>query len=348
MSAVKTNAVLPAWLLSISLQGGSQFVALAQMPDPPGQVKPGERPTNEAYLFAHMMEGDYGRLYYSLSLDGLHWTLLNGGKRVFEDYRGHPDICRGHDRRYYLVGNRHDKEPDINFWVSDDLIVWRKYGDYVPDLKRIPGYPTALPRIGAPKVFYDEAGAQYLLTWHTTHDMGKTDLPEPYWAGQRTIYATSKDLKTFSEPPRKLFHWDMATIDVIVRREGERYYAIIKDERYPTLDWTTGKTIRICSAPKLLGPYSEPGPPVSPNFREAPTLIPSPDGKAWYLYYEQYPGVAYGLSVAAGLKWPWFQAAGGTSRPTWNKYSVPARARHGSMIPVSRKEYDAVVTAFGR
>ena len=42
----------------------------------------------------------------------------------------------------------------------------------------------------------------------------------------------------------------------------------------------------------LLGPYSKPGPPVSPDFREAPTLIPSPNGKAWYLYYEQYPGVA--------------------------------------------------------
>ncbi len=348
MKTVKTNAVLPVLLLLLSSRSESNSMALAQMPDPPGQVKAGDRPQHEAYLFAHMMEGDYGRLYYSVSLDGLHWAILNGGKRVFEDYRGHADICRGHDRRYYLVGNRNDSRHDINFWVSNDLIAWTKYGDYVPDLKRIPDYPKAMARIGAPKVFYDEAGSQYLLTWHTTHDMGKTDLPEPYWAGQRTIYATSKDLKTFSDPPRKLFRWDMATIDVIVRREGGQYYAIIKDERYPTLDWTTGKTIRVCSSPSLLGPYCEPGPPISPNFREAPTLIPSPDGKAWYLYYEQYPGVAYGLSVAASLKGPWFQAAGSTTRPTWNKYSVPARVRHGSMIPISRKEHDALVAAFGK
>lgn len=46
--------------------------ATAQMPDPPGQVAAGERPQHEAYLFAHMMEGDYGRLYYSVSRDGLH------------------------------------------------------------------------------------------------------------------------------------------------------------------------------------------------------------------------------------------------------------------------------------
>jgi hypothetical protein len=177
--------------------------------------------------------------------------------------------------------------------------------------------------------------------------LGKTDLPEPYWAGQRTLYALSSDLKTFFDPPRKLFNWDMATIDVIVRREGDRYYAILKDERYPTLDWTTGKTIRIASALSLLGPYSEPGPPISPSFREAPTLIPSPNGKAWYLYYEQYPGVAYGLSVGASLAGPWFQAAGG-QRPDWDKDRMPPKVRHGSMIPISRTQYDTLVTAFGR
>jgi hypothetical protein len=322
--------------------------ARAQMPDPPGQVQAGEIPKYEAYLFAHMMHGDYGRLYYSVSLDGLHWESLNGGKRVFPDYRGHADICHGPDGRYYLVGNRGDDQPDINFWVSDDLIAWKKYGDYVPDLKHVPDYPKAMARIGAPKLFFDEASSQYVLTWHTTHDLGATDLPEPYWAGQRTLYATSKDLKTFSDPPRKLFEWDMATIDVILRKEGDRYYAILKDERYPTLDWVTGKTIRISSASSLLGHYSEPGPPVSPGFREAPTLIPSPNGKAWYLYYEQYPGVSYGLSVADSLEGPWFQVSGGTFYQNWDKYFVPAKARHGSMMPISRRQYDALVSAFGK
>lgn len=319
----------------------------AQMPDPPGQVQPGEAPKNEAYLFAHMMQGDYWRLYYSVSLDGLHWEMLNGGKRVCAEYRGHASIVKGHDGRYYLVGNRGDNQPDINFWVSEDLITWKKYGDHVPDLKQVPDYPKAMARIGAPKLFFDQASAQYLLTWHTTHDLGKTDLPEPYWAGQRTLYATSEDLRTFSQPPRKLFAWDMATIDVSIIRDSSFYYAILKDERYPTLDWTTGKTIRIARSPGLLGPYSEPGPPISPNFREAPTIIPSPNAKAWYLYYEQYPGVAYGLSVAATLGGPWFQAAGG-QRPDWDKCHLPPKVRHGSMLTITRKQYDALVTAFGR
>jgi hypothetical protein len=46
-------------------------VAQGGQPDPPGQVVKGT-PVHEAYLFAHMMHGDYGRLYYSVGLDGLH------------------------------------------------------------------------------------------------------------------------------------------------------------------------------------------------------------------------------------------------------------------------------------
>jgi hypothetical protein len=319
--------------------------AKAQMPDPPGQAAGKEEPRNAAYLFAHMLHGDYGRLYYSASLDGLHWRMLNGGKRVCEEYRGHADICKGHDGRYYLVGNRGDDQPDINFWVSDDLITWRKYSDFSPDLTHIPDYPKTLARIGAPKLFYDAASSHYLLTWHTPHELGRTALPEPYWASQRTLYATSPDLRAFSQP-RRFLAGDMATIDTIVRKEGDHYYAIIKDERYPTLDWTTGKTIRICRSEHLLGPYGAPGSPISPSFREAPTLINSPNGKAWYLYYEQYPGVAYGLSVAATLDGPWVQIAGNQQKD-WDKFRVPPKARHGSMIPISRKQYDALVARFG-
>ena len=150
--------------------------ACAQQPDPPGQAV-GTEPVHQAYLFAHMMHQDYGRLYYSVSRDGLHWTALNDGRRVCDDYRGHPDICKGHDGRYYLVGNRNDSAPDINFWVSDDLIRWERYSNVTPDLPRTPGYAQALPRIGAPKLFYDADSSQYVLTWHTPHQHGTPRTP---------------------------------------------------------------------------------------------------------------------------------------------------------------------------
>jgi hypothetical protein len=335
-------------LIMLSFMAGA--IALntySQQPDPPGQVADPEKAVNEAYLFAHMTHQDYGHLYYSVSLDGLHWKALNNKERVFDTYRGHPDICKGHDGRYYIAGNRSDGSPDINIWVTEDLIQWEKHSTYTPDLQSTPDYSYALQRIGAPKLYYDESLQQYIMTWHTPHEQGTPEDPERYWASQRTLYVLSEDLKTFSEQPTRLFDWDMATIDVILRKIGDQYFAIVKDEVYPTLYWPTGKTIRISRAPSLTGPYSEPSASVSPNFREAPMLIPSPDGKAWYIYYEQYPGVSYGLSISDNMNGPWYQASGYTFHSTWDKYSFPDSVRHGCMITISRDEYDNLVEHFG-
>ena len=336
---------LARFTLSLCALLGSMTIQ-AQQPDIPGQVAAGESPKTEAYLFAHMTHEDYGRLYYSVSLDGLHWYRLNDGKRVFEDYHGHPDICKGPDGKYYIAGNTSDASPDINIWVSEDLIEWRKHSVYTPNLKATPDYSEALQRIGAPKLFYDEVSSQFVMTWHTPHKEGTQKDPERYWASQRTLYVLSKDLKTFSDTPKKLFDWNIGTIDVIIRKVDETYYTIIKDETYPTLYWPTGKTIRIARSDSLLGPYSFPSDPISPNFREAPTLIPSPNNKVWYLYYEQYPGVSYGLSVTDNLNGPWYQASGYTFFSDWDKYALPKKVRHGCMISISGKEYNALVEKF--
>ena len=318
-----------------------------QQPDPPGQVTDPNNAVNQAYLFAHMTHQDYGRLYYSVSLDGLHWKALNNKKRVFEAYKGHPDITKGHDGRYYLAGNTSDSSPDIVIWVSSDLINWKEHTVYTPVLRSTPDYEDALQRIGAPKVYFDESTSQYILTWHTPHKEGTSEDPERYWASQRTLYVLSEDLKTFSDHPTKLFDLGMGTIDVFIRKVDDQYFAVIKDETYPTLYWPTGKTIRIARSASLTGPYSAPADPISPNFREAPMLIPSPDNKIWYMYYEQYPGVSYGLSIADNLNGPWYQASGYTFHADWDKYSMPASVRHGCMITISKEEYERLVNEYG-
>lgn len=302
---------------------------------------------DKAYLFAHMTKERYGVLYYSVSLDGLHWRELNGGGPVSNEYRGHASIAQGPDGRYYLVGNKNDDDPLIRFWVSDDLVRWTSFGTYQPDLKKVSGHPHALQRIGAPKLYYDKPSAQFLLTWHTPNVPGSSEDPERYWASQRTLYVVSRDLRKFASAPRRMFGWDMATIDTIVQPNDEGgYCAIIKDERYPSYNWTTGKTVRMSCAPTLLGPYPEPGPPLSPNFREAPTIIRAPNNADWLLYYEQYAGTSYGLSMAPRLEGPWYQVSGNSGVPEWDRFEMPDGVRHGSMIGISRAQYDAIVAAY--
>ncbi len=64
------------------------------------------------------------------------------------------------------------------------------------------------------------------------------------------------------------------------------------------------------------------------------------DGNGWYLYYEQYPGVRYGCSTAKKPSGPWYNLY-------FKEYDVPENARHGSMIPISQKQYDAIMAAYG-
>jgi hypothetical protein len=58
------------------------------------------------------------------------------------------------------------------------------------------------------------------------------------------------------------------------------------------------------------------------------------------------PGTSYGLSKAPRLEGPWYQVSGNSRVPAWDRFSMPEGFRHGSMIEISRKEYDALVAAY--
>jgi hypothetical protein len=301
---------------------------------------PGQSQEIYGYLFAHMTKTDYGHLYYSVSEDGLHWEQINNGDLILQhdQYRGHPDITKGHDGRYYMTGNNSGDQA-IPIWVSSDLITWDSHTSFIPDLDNVPGFPDARPYKGAPKIFYEKDTEQYIITWHTPTLKREPDFVADYWCSMRTLYVLSKDLKTFTDP-KKLFQYDIGTIDVIIRKEGNNYYAIIKDECEPGYDWPTGKSIRICTSENLTGPWSQPSGKVTPSFREAPTLIPRQDGEGYYLYYEQYPGIQYGMTAIKTLEGPWYDEY-------IMRYSIPDGARHGCMIPLTEKEYKGILKAFG-
>jgi hypothetical protein len=301
-----------------------------------------------AYLFAHLTKTDYGQMHYSLSKDGLHWHRVNEGKPVHESYRGHPDIIRGHDGRFYLLGNagengKHNSGTPIKVWTSGDLVGWEPVCEYLPDLSGIPDFkaPPA-NHFGAPKMFYDENDNTYTITWHSPSG---TTAPwsggegKNYWDSMRTLYVTTQDFKEFSAP-RRLLPYDFATIDVLIRREGNDYFAIIKDEREPSPEWPTGKSLRIARSKHATGPYGAPFATVSKPWREAPSLLIRSEGKGYYLYYEVYPAKAYEMTSAPSLAGPWKSIAA-------HVFSVPKNTRHGCIIAIDGQEYDGIINKFG-
>lgn len=292
------------------------------------------------YLFAHMITEDYGGLYYSLSADGMEWKLLNGGEPIAPDYHGHPDIAKGHDGKYYMIGVE-EETFKVPLWVSEDLIEWRMEG-YLPktifDGTQTPNHKGNPNWYGAPKVFYDGTEGKYIITWHAPDKNIAREDAVDYWCSMRTFYVITSDFKNFTFP-KKLFEFDMGTIDVIIRKENELYYAILKDECEPSDQWPTGKTIRISVSHSLTGPYSYPGPPVSPNYHEAPTVVPRPSGEGWFMYYEMYTGKRYSGSQAPSLMGPWYSLY-------QLKYEVPPNARHGCMVSLTHEQYQKIKSTY--
>ena len=318
------------------------FAALAAMwvscgtPETDQAGRPGDGGTTVSgqggYLFVHMTDENYGRMFYSVSRDGLVWETLNDGKVILETYLGHPTLTRGGDGKYYMIGVSTGQTPHYPvLWFSDDLVVWGHRDVSAFNYKNDTYY------YGAPKVWYDSASGRYIITWHA--GITGVDNAQEEWESKRTFYILTEDFETFT-PADRLFDFtgddaDMATIDTIIEKEGDTYYAIIKDERWPD-KCPTGKTIRIASSSSLTGPYTNPGPPVTPAWREAPSIVRSPDGQGWYLYTEQYP-TAYELYRCSSL-----------AGSMWSQVAfTPPVARHGWVMRIDETQYQAIVDAYG-
>lgn len=168
----------------------------------------------------------------------------------------------------------------------------------------------------------------------------------------KTCYILTEDFVNFTRPKR-LFaaqdggdlapiyftgaDSDISLIDVIIRKFNGKYYAIMKDERWEDKAPKTHKSIRIASSDNLLGPYSNPGPSVSPNWREAPIIIRTPEGK-FRLYYENYGEHVYEMREALAIQGaPWKDAT---------SFYPPKDGRHGCIIHVDEETYRNIENSY--
>ena len=360
--------------LAIAAGGTVLLAGCTRENDGSGNTKPEDKPSVEdgqgGYLFAHMTNANYGSLFYSISRDGLSWKTLNGGKVILESYYGHPDICEGPDvfgkadRRWYMIGVvRGSSKESLVLWHTTDLVVWKnKVLDGEKFVVDHLGVYNEVPFVGAPKMFYDEASHQFIITWHAgeyyrKRQEAKTNeeramYDRKNWETMKTCYILTEDFVNFTRPKR-LFaaqdggdlapiyftgaDSDIALIDVIIRKFNGKYYAIVKDERWEDKAPKTHKSIRIASSDNLLGPYSNPGPSVSPNWREAPIIIRTPEGK-FRLYYENYGEHVYEMREALAIQGaPWKDAT---------SFYPPKDGRHGCIIHVDEETYRNIENSY--
>ena len=288
------------------------------------------------YLFAHTGTGsNYYKLFYAYSRDGIKWTALKRGASPMTTYRGFPYITRDAKGTFWLIGTSSGSLPHFPIiWWSDDMITW-KHKDLPRAIMDLPeGYENDTNSFGAMKIFFDAPSEQFMITWHAE----KSGLSgDARWESMRTFYILTKDFVTFT-PAARLFEFsgadeNMAQIDASIHFHDGKYYAVIKDERWPSTA-STGKTVRIAQSASLTGPWTNPGGSVTPAWREAPTMVQSPDGAWWYMYVEDYTVHQYELyrssSLTNGLRWEKVDAM-----------APPAgdNCRHGCVIRIEDSVY---------
>ncbi|MFF4625960.1 family 43 glycosylhydrolase [Streptomyces griseorubiginosus] len=309
------------------------------------------RPPNAGYLFAYFTgEGtaDGEQIRYALSRgdDPLHWRELNGGAPVVTSAIGErglrdPFLVRSPEGdRFFLLATdlrmyressgswdevQHSGSRSIVIRESTDLVHWTD-----PWLVEVA--PEGAGNAWAPEACYDPELGAYVVFWasrlrgSTYHTM---------------LYATTKDFRVFSAP--QVWHDPgHSVIDSTVLEHDGTYYRYTKDERDPASGSPGSKFITAEKSPTLTGTSYTPvadgigGGVLSRG--EGPIVFRANSGGRWYLFIDEYDGRGYVPFETTDLD-------SGRWTPC-TAYRLPASPRHGSVLAVTREEYDRLLAAY--
>jgi len=320
--------------------------------------------------FAGESTADGEKIYFAASHgdDPLTWDQLNDGNPVLASTMGEqglrdPFIMRSHEGdKFYLLatdlkiygGNNFSEAQEsgskaLMVWESTDLVHWGNQ-------RMVKVSSDYAGNTWAPEAFYDDTSGQYVVYWasnlYPTTDVASRDYTTSY---NRMMYATTRDFVTFSEARP----WvdvkrgtGRGTIDATVVRDGDTFYRFIKDEASMTVrqekstDLTavvTGSLPTTTSSPWTLVRekvgVGQPN-PWGGTFTngEGPTVYrDNHDPARWYLLIDQ-PSYHGGQGYMAFTT----DDIGSGDWASLPEAELPPNPRHGSVIPVTQTELDAL------
>lgn len=313
------------------------------------------------YLFAHFTgEGSANgeQIYFADSEDGLKWTSLNEGKPVVTSKLGEkglrdPFIIRSPEGdKFYMIatdlkingGNgwtaaQTNGSQSIMVWESTDLVNWGS--------QRM--VKVAADNAGctwAPEAFYNEEEGNYFVFWAS-----KTS--DDNYGVQRVYYAETRDFYTFTEPKlwielHNVDGDDISVIDTSVIKVGDTYYRISKDEAGSNAavdagDKDSGKFEILEKASSLKGNWTR----ISSKYLtetqwvEGGTFFKFNGENKWCLLLDNFGGKGYFPAVTTDIE------SGEFTELNEDEYSFPSTMRHGTVIPITTEEYEAVEAKWG-
>lgn len=293
--------------------------------------------------------GDAPNVYFyqSTGNNAASMNPLNGGAPVIvptlgtKGVRDPSIITSKNDGKYYIIGtdldiakttwdlSQRNGSRSIFVWESTDLVSWTNE-------RLIEVEDATAGMVWAPSAIYDEERGEYLVHWaskfYPTSDPGHTGAPSAI----KLRYAYTRDFVSFSEPKDYIDYSPTNVIDLEFLTLGNGAYArFVKDESAKTV-------FTEISTQGLFGTWTRPQGAASivEAGVEGPAVFwdNEVEGKA-HLLLDFYGDDGYrpyeSTDVEGGVWSP-------SERSAW-----PGGLRHGSILPVTAGQVDALNAKWG-
>ena len=303
----------------------SLFTALA--------VSSGTAESDTVHLFTYFTGNGADGLHLAWSEDGYRWETLGGGgtflaPRIGKDrLMRDPSVVAGPDGTYHLVWTTGWWDRHIGHASTRDFLVWSEQ-QAIPVMEHEP----TTRNTWAPEVVWDAGRERFLIYWASTIP-GR--FPETAGASEdalnHRLYATTTgDWRTF-EPTRLFSDPGFSVIDAAPLSGADgKFRLVVKDETVNPLK----KHLRLAVADDPEGPWREFGPPFTRDWVEGPTAIRV--GADMVLYFDVYKEKHYGALRSRDFNlW----------EDVTSSVSLPAGARHGTMLAVPRALVEKIKAA---
>lgn len=317
----------------------------------------------DSYFFAYFT-GEYEggeEISFATAKDPLKWKALNNGQSIIQSKLGEkglrdPFIIRSAEGdKFYLLATDLKMGESTNFdqaqitgshsimvWESDDLVNWSEQ-------RMVEVAPKAGGNTWAPEAFYDEKSGRYVVFWASS--MKVADTYGKYANGRPTgqynvmYYATTRDFYTFSEPKVYLDE-GFPTIDTTMIQSDGKLYRFTKSEvNYKLYVEKAASLFSDKDGIAANGYQFDPIPSTKSGNQglighagnnEGPTVFKDLNADKWYMFLDSWP---YHVRVSTNLE---DGAQFANNLLPESSYALPPGPRHGTVIPISSSEYEAL------
>jgi len=268
------------------------------------------------------------KLYYAISKDGFKFTdAVNYPNPVLASTVGgqllrDPMIMRDPDgHTFHLTATTATDGRNIVLFDSTDLVNWTNE-------RLVEVAPPNADMAWAPEIRWDPETKQYFAYWTSSIDH--------QWKTASIWYATSPDLKTFSEQ-NVLMQESDGCLDADIVSAGGKWYMVYR---------FTGIWMR--TSDHAFGPYENPTKILDLDV-EGPFIFPV-NGKSdeWGLIFDYFGGNQgrWGMATSSDLaNWTML------TNHDWPYYTpdvfFPPGVRHGCVLPITTAEADKILETLG-